>query len=145
MLVVPSSLLLRVVHPRLLQKMALDMALSNKPYANWSLHRKIASRPPFGACQSGMSCRVHGYVPLLHASLERSSHELWHPFLLSSRVRDTRYHQGFLPLRQHPLQPSHPFCLNKTYNLLTLALRRLYIQTRLLINNRWLLLQGTPL
>ena len=125
--------------------MALDMALLNKPYANWSLHHKIASRPPFGACQSGMSCKARGYVPLLHASLGRSSHEQSHPFLLSSTVLDTRYHLGFHLLRQRPLQPSPPFGLNKTCNLLTLVLRRLYIQTRLLINNRWLSLQGTLL
>ena len=142
MLVVPSSLLLRVVHPRLLQKMALDMALSNKPYANLSLHRKTASRPPFGACQSGMSCRVHGYVPLLHASLERSSHEQSHPFRPYRTVLDIQYHLGFHLLRQHPLQPSLPFGLNTTYTLLRLALHRLYRQTILLINNRWLWLQG---
>ena len=125
--------------------MALDMALLNKPYANLSLHRKIASRPPFGACQSGMSCKARGYVPLLHASLGRSSHEQSQPFRPYRTVLDTQYHLGFHLLRQHPQRPSHPFGLNKTCNLLTLVLRRLYIQTRLLINNRWPLLQGTPL
>ena len=92
-----------------------------------------------------MSCRAHGYVQLLHASLGRSLHVQLHPFPLYYRVLDTQYHLGSHPLRQHLQQPSRPFGLNKTYILLKLALHRLYIQTILLINNRWLLLQGIPL
>ena len=121
------------------------MALLNKLYANLSRHHKIVLRPPFGAYLNGMSCRARGYVQLLHASLGRSLHGQLHPFPLYYRVLDTQYHLGSHPLRQHLQQPSRPFGLNTTYTLLRLALHRLYRQTILLINNRWLWLQGIPL
>ena len=38
---VPSSLLLRADHPRLLQRKVSDTALLNKPYANLLRHHKI--------------------------------------------------------------------------------------------------------
>ena len=121
------------------------MALLNKPYANLSRHHKIVLRPPFGAYLNGMSCRARGYVRPLHASLGRSLHGRLHPFPLYYRVPDTQYHLNSHPLRQHPQQPSRPFGLNTTYSLLRLVLHRLYIQTILLINNRWLWLPGIPL